>query len=346
MTDGYIVEAASILMNAPAILALWQNGLMDLAGERAEQKLLQGYVNNPAGSGVCVQLRTTESDELLGVQCLLARDYFVGERHLRVAAMADYVVSDRHRTLGPALKLMKRTIEEGRHQFDLVVGFPNEKSLAVSTRAGLREAGRLMRYGKLLHSRYLLQRKLPSLAAKLLSAPVDLAIAAWDFARPLRWSSGLTWQVTTTSDPALDAIWQARPDDLMLAQRSAAALNWRFAAGPQAVQVWVARDRRHRPVGYVLWGVEDGTVAVRDFFCVEPQQHLSALLASFCWHIRRSNATSVSIEFLGAQWIHAAIVDAGFIVKADSLPVVAAESVGRTPPPERWYMTSFDRDHD
>jgi hypothetical protein len=346
MTDGYIVEAASILMHAPAVLSLWQRGLADLSGDRAERKLQQGYVNNPAGSGVCLQLRSTNMDDLLGVQCLLARDYYVGERHVRVAAMADYVVADKHRTLGPALKLMKRAIEEGRHQFDLLIGFPNEKSLAVSIRAGLREAGRLVRYGKPLHSRLLLQRKMPPALARLLSWPLDLAIAAWDFARPLRWSGGLTWHPTTTDDPALDQIWQSRPDHLMLAERSARALSWRYADDPLPVEVWIARDRQGQPAGYMLCSKKGEAVVLRDFLCVDPEQRAGALLASFCWHIRRHRAAAVSIEFAGAQAIHAAIINAGFIAKAETLPVTAVNATQRTPAPAHWYMTSFDRDQD
>jgi hypothetical protein len=346
MTDGYIVEAASILLHAPAVLALWQHSLMDLSGDRAQHKLRQGYVDNPAGSGVCLQLRAASDDALVGVQCLLARDYFVGERHVRVATMADYVVADRHRTLGPALKLMRRTIEEGRQRFDLVLGFPNEKSLAVSTRAGLREAGRLMRYGKLLHTRFLLRRKLPVAVAWLLSLPLDVAIAAWDFVRPLRWSAGLAWQATTTADPALDQIWQLRPDHLLLADRSARALSWRFAGDSVPAQLWIARDRHAQPVGYVLWSTEANTVVLRDFLCTGPTQRLGALLASFCWHIRRTRAAAVSIEFIGAQDVHAAIADAGFIAKADTLPVTGVDAAGQTPVPTHWYMTPFDRDND
>ena len=94
---------------------------------------------------------------------------------LNAAAIADFAVARDHRSLGPALMLIRAIASLGSERFDLVYGLPNPSATAVCRRGGLRQIGAVQRYVKVLRWQYLLARRVPSWMAHLLSALVEPA---------------------------------------------------------------------------------------------------------------------------------------------------------------------------
>jgi hypothetical protein len=134
--------------------------------------LRTGYLTNPAGEGVCAAALRRRRPNAEGVQCLHPRTFHLGAQY-HGACIADFAVSREHRSLGPALMLLRRIAEVGVERFDLVYGLPNAKSTAVCKRAGLKCIGYIRRYVKVLRLRDQLARRIPTWMATSIALSSD-----------------------------------------------------------------------------------------------------------------------------------------------------------------------------
>ena len=141
MAISYHIEEADLSTAAAAIQGLWVANLVGHDARSAAAKLRLGYAENPAGTGTAILLYPQGDDRPSGVQGLHPRLFHFGTRRLRAAGLADYAVDEAHRSLGPALMLMRRGSELGAERFDFTYGLPNRKAAAVVARAGLKRIG-------------------------------------------------------------------------------------------------------------------------------------------------------------------------------------------------------------
>lgn len=350
MSIEYRTELSDFHRSAAELARLWTRNLDGCDDVLAQRKLSHGYLDNPAGDGVAILLRAPGLPDAVGAQGLHERRVFLGGQVLRAACMADFVVDAAHRSLGPALLLMKRAIEQVGQGFDLVYGLPNRKAAAVCARAGLVRVGEVRRYVKLLQTRDRLASRLPAPAASAASLMADRLLALADHRRrwrhARRWTSvGLAW-----GDTFADEIWARRPDDLLLSERSSAVLSWRFGAG---------RDGRWRllgfvdgggaPAGWVVWRRDGQNAEVGDFFVTDPARNAVAAIAVLAATLRKEGLAGISMEMLAPPDVEAALLAAGMSRRDDAMPVfarVAPEGGLQLPAPERWYLTRFDNDSD
>lgn len=349
MPSKYCVREVDIGAHARDITALWSRCLRSLSPQAAAVRLKHRYLLNPAGPGSALLLQQDDADtpEVAGVQCLHARTFHHQGRTWQVAGMADYAVAEQHRTLGPALQLMKQALAAGRAHYDWLYGLPNTKSEAVCKRSGLVYLGSAGRWTALLRSRLLCRRWLPGPLAAVLAPVLDLGLLLRD-ALGLGAARGQHWHDSAGSPAEIDAIWQQRPPELLLSERSRAVLSWRF--GGDAAVPWtvsVARRRNGSLLGYVVWRVEAGVAQVADFLSTAPLRDTALLMRGFAWHLRRQRGVQrVTLEFFGSHDVAQALRSAGFWARPESLPLYLAAGQHEAPAADRWYFTAFDRDGD
>ncbi len=347
MSSKYLVREVDIRAHAEAVTVLWSRCLESLTPQTAERRLQHRYLRNPAGVGATLLLQQADPPEVAGVQCLYARVFHQAGRTWQVAGMADYAVAESHRTLGPALQLMKQGLAVARSRHDWVYGLANAKSEAVCKRSGLKHFGALGRWTRLLRSGPLLKRWLPGPLAALGGGMLDVALLLRD-AVQLGSASDLRWHDGTASDPALDTIWQRRDPSLLVSERSRDVMAWRFDAQEHgAWTVSIARRANGAPLGYVVWQLQDGVATVADFLCTDALHETALLMRGFAWHMRGQRAAErLSLEFFGAPGVEAGLRAAGYIRRPDERPLYLAEGAQASPPAEHWYFTGFDRDGD
>jgi hypothetical protein len=306
MPVHYTVESADLNRDTAEVLALWVNNLPGYDAQNARAKLQLGYVANPAGACQVLLLRADDAvpgalKSTEGTQGLHARSFQLGAQTLRVAALADLVVNAEHRSLGPALMLMRRSVDIAAKAYDLAYGLPNSRAAAVCTRAGLEPLGTLQRYAKPLASREKLSQRVPAWVALLMA---DRALIARDAFRGSKSGLRLTCRSCSWNDPALDDVWAHRPAGSLLSQRGAAMLRWRFDGTrlPQSSPRWevcVAHDAGSAVQGYVVWRQNTDFIEVGDFFVKNVAEHLTPMMLGFARFARRHRAVSVSLEFFG-----------------------------------------------
>jgi hypothetical protein len=344
MSTKYRVRQVEMGAHAEDVTALWSRCLQSLTPQEAFGRLHHRYLGNPAGAGAAVLLQPEDAQCSAGVQCLHARRVHHEKKAWRVAGLADYAVDERHRTLGPAVQLMKQGLAVARSEYDWVYGLPNAKSEAVCKRTGLKKLGHIDRWTRLLHTRAILSRRLPAPIADLVGPLADALLRLRDALRmgavPLRWEHGRKFPA------ALDTLWQGRRTRLAVSERSRKVLEWRFADAPGRWTVSLARLPDGTPCGYVVWEIVQGVAEVADFFCADPQEGTAPLLVDFARQLRSHPVQRVSLEFFGSPAVSEALRQAGFLQRHESQPLYVA--AGRREPPAagRWYFTAFDRDGD
>jgi len=283
------------------------------------------------------------------VQGFVPRRFWMGERETIAAVMADFVVVPAHRSLGPALKLMRTGIELGKARFSFSYGTPNEKSLAIVRRAGLETIGVFTRYTKVLRSESYWRRRIPSWLTPVAAALVDLGILAVDLGRGWLRGNPFHWAERVDFGVEFDRIWQMRSVHRVYGDRSCGTLAWRYPAGSGqgAWRISLASSAGGDVLGYVVWRLRNGTVMVNDFLVVESGASQRTFLHSFSQYVRRFAVDRVSVEFYGASDVVEALRDCGFAPREQSSIVRASQQGGDVSLSQASaYMTSFDRDND
>lgn len=356
MSSPYEVITASAGDVRTALARLWANSFEVLRGGLAEKKVERFYLHNPAGSGPVFLLRDTRNATDVGVQALILRRFYTAEQPLFAGTMADYAVDPAHRSLGPALQLLKASIASSKTTLAFVYGLPNRKAEPILRRAGLEPVQQLTRYAAPLKSRPYLAAKLPGPLLSVICPLANLALSAQDWLRELRLGGRLYWRDAHGHAAQIDAIWrESSRDGLLRSDRSAQVLFWRYGLPDtadasadllQANAAWrielASVGAKGNAFGYVVWGMRDGIAVVGDFFCEKPHEQSAHLLASFRRRARAFGAASISLEYCGSPMVARGLAAAGFVPR-ESCPVFAVIHQG-LPSADSWYMTAYDRD--
>lgn len=348
MAINYTIEEADLSAASGAIKTLWVDNLVGHTPVTAEAKLALGYLHNPAERGTALLLFAEGEAAAKGVQGLHPRVFHLGERRLRAVGLADYAVDMAHRTLGPALMLMRHGTRLGSERFDLVYGLPNAKAAPVCARAGLKRLGSLRRFAKPLATRTQLAKRMPGWLAAACAPVLDALLGLVDARRRLREPARLRCRDATWDEAGLDELWSQRSASLLLSERSAAMLAWRFGRPERGDwRICLAHDANGRVRGHVVWRLIGGFAEIGDFFSGDPQRLTAALMLAFTPLARHSGAASMSVSFFGCPEIEQQLQAAGLQLRPGESPVFKAP--GSSPEldaPACWYLTAFDNDAD
>lgn len=348
MAISYQIQEADLSASAAAIRALWVANLVGHDERSATAKLRLGYAQNPAGGGIALLLYPAGVEQPAGVQGLHPRRFHLGALQLSAVGLADYAVDAAHRSLGPALMLMRHGTQLAGERFDLTYGLPNQKAAAVLARAGLKRLGLVQRYAKPLRSQQLLAQRVPPALARMLAPAVDAAMWLQDLWRALTMRPSLRCMAADWADAGLDGLWARRPASLLLSERTGEMMRWRFGAPERGHwRLSLARDARGAVRGHVVWRLVDGFAEIGDFFSDDPDRLTAPLLLAFTREARGAGAASLSVMFFGREAVARGLHKAGMSPRPQQAPLFTLP--GRDAAladPDRWYLTSFDNDAD
>jgi hypothetical protein len=347
---SYTLRRADIANEAGEVLRLWLAAYPEMDPAYARRKLEGQYLRSPAGPGICLFLEHGADESPVGVQCLGLRRFAYRGQPILGGIFADYVVDLRHRSLGPALTLLKGTLAAGNEASAILYGFPNEKSEVVFRRIGMRSPGSITRFVRLLRSKPLLARRLHSrwqwllpFAAGAVDTLLAIELGLKRLAHARRWS----WSEQREFDGFFDDCWNAgRRDEWLTGERSRETLEWRFPTDSDRIISVAAEPDNGTRQGYIVWRRGGAAIYILDAFCRQPEQQLAGLLAGFASRMRKAGAESISFEFAGPRLLEDAIRESGyrprdrhpFFLSADSHEPI------RSLPIESMYLTAFDRD--
>jgi hypothetical protein len=312
---AYAAEESDLDAVADDLIRLWSANLRSMQGQAAS-KLDWYYRAAPTGRGHAVVLRAPggRGEPVVGCQGIGFRRVMCGERVVRAALLADLAVDAQHRTLFPALTLVRRTRELAARVADFQYGFPNGQAKGLFTRVGYRHLGNVARYARPLRLAPFIERRVRSqILARAAGAVLDAGTAALGAPARLRASRRYRLQSLPEPDPRFDALFDvARRQYGVIADRGREFLRWRFSRGRQPAELLgLVRLSDDALVAYAVIVRKDDAAHLADFLAA-PERELASLLRLVLPALRSRGCASVSARFLGTSRIPRLLAAAGF----------------------------------
>lgn len=288
-----------------------------------------------------------------------------------VGLCSDLAVESAHRTLQPAIKLVKAVTSFAGATYPMTYGFPNEKAKAVVVRAGFKVLGKMTRHVRVLRhasyaSRVQERREIPktlawavergaeTVAMRGVGALIDVATLARHPKEQLlaRSRYELAWE--SSFDSRFDRLWHAAKLGYeIIGERTAKFLAWRYphceiatlvrrGAGP-------AKSRELDAYAIVHRDAANKAFLLDVFGFVDALDSLFELLLPALWW---QGSPSVSVSFLGAPALAPILEARGFEARpAESRTIVVLPGKDATNQerermcdPRRWHLFAIDED--
>ncbi len=364
---AYQVERARPEDVADELCALWGRNLTVEGGVHAKYDWL--YRRAPR-RGEDVFLLLAADGTRVGTAGLAVRGMQLGDHDGTAGLLADLAVDKAHRSVGPALALVRTVKQWALGHHDVAYGFPNKLAAGVFKRVGYGSLGTITRWARVLrHASYATRvreldlGKVPPAArawiyrAASLPGFAAVAGAAIDVAQLARRSPAaaaatrrLKLRSAPAPDPAVERLWaQARGDYEICSHRTHAVLAWRYPVAParEWVTAYARTDGELR--AYAVIERDGDNAYVKDLF--GHKDDVLGLLDLLPTALYRAGVHSVSMRYLGASWLSDGLAARGFEPRqADRMIAVAAgEGLpahlrARVVDPGAWHLTDFDED--
>jgi hypothetical protein len=326
-----------------AVLRLWQDNMAGLGnGAVLTDRLRWLYRDNPAGPTDTV-VALSDADEVVGCASAFPRNYYLRGTPLRAGVPVDFAVSRKHRTAAAALGL-QRALVGPQSTFDFLCGFPNRAALPVLQRVGFKPFAAACAWIKPLRANYKIEPVLKNLYATAAVAALPNAwLRASDAQRARR--ERLSGEFAARADERFDSLWaRASRHYAVVGERTAAHLNWRYAAFPGgAYEFFLAtQPGKSELVGYVAFQRRAGKVFIGDLFAIDMEESAERVLLEFGRHLRDHGADSIFVGYAGNEGFERRLQRLGYIRRA--LGPRSMVGLPRTTDPEQSKLL-VDRDH-
>lgn len=366
----YRVERAEPTAVGAELRRVWTDNLK-IEGDAAVKHAWL-YRDAPDPSPTVFMLHADGANGVVGTAGVGIRRIAVGGRELRAGLHGDLAVDRDHRSVMPALMLLREAKAWALAQLDLAYGFPNRAAEGVFKRVGYQRLGTIVRYARVLRYAGYMDRvgdaelaRLPSavrplaqaalarpMTAALIARGVDAAMLVRGGGDLVRAARRLKVEWPTEVDDRLDRLWaDARGDHDVVTARTARFLDWRFFRGAGAAHraLALAVDRGGAPQAYAVIERQGDTAHMRDLF--GHRASVGPLIDRLIPTLYRRGVASISFRYLGAAWLVDVLAERGFVARqADRMIAIATSeqldshvaSVVRDA--EAWHLTDADED--
>jgi hypothetical protein len=306
------------------------------------------YLRNPHGEGRLWLATDPRGQTVVGAAGAFPRRMYVGGREEVAWVLGDFCISDRFRSVGPALELQRACLADvAAGVVSFCYDFPSRGMTALYERVGIRPLGRMVRMTRLLRVDAVMSRLAgPSTFSRWASALGNMLLAR----RLARTSAPAGVTVGLHAGPCGEEFSalarRCASQHGVTVQRSAEYLNWRYLANPVQSHELITARRGTQLAGYaVLAQVGQGGNLV-DLFA-DDETAVVALLGGVIDVGRRRKLNQVSVSLLASHAWARVLRRAGFRERETSAVVVYAPTTAA--PPEvmdgrAWLLLYGDRD--
>jgi hypothetical protein len=295
------------------------------------------YLDNPAGEARAWMARDSDSGATVGVAAAFPRQFWIDGSLKRVWTLGDFCISNRCRSLGPALQLQRKCLD-GLGD-DLWYDFPSRSMMAVYKRLGVPACSEVVRYAKLLRVDDKVANRVSS---RFLSVPIRAAGNALLRlrSRSIK-SNGLQFSVLNGAfDAEFTALNAPGPRESQVrGLRSAEFLNWRYRKDPLRQFVVLVARQQSALMGYVAASVRDRDARLVDVQALGEGACIPAMLAELENRLLQENVQRLSIPVLADFTFLQHLKTAGFRPR-EGCPVVLPRGI----PASNWVFLDGDRD--
>jgi hypothetical protein len=284
------------------LIKVWNTNLLTCNGSTQRYQWL--YEENPLGTTRTWLLKTT-SDKIIGCGSLCPRRLFISGHSIPTLTAADFAVNKEHRSLGPALALMRAIVKHGMSDnFFFIFGNPNEAARVIVKRIGYKFIGEESHWTKSLRMEITLRKfiTLPLIATVLGALYYCFEQLHYLMVR-LGNLNQFTTKIKTHCNEDFDLLWEkSKSNKVITPEKSSAYLNWRFSNHPsKKIQFFCLYGTNNELLGYVAYSIHDKVVHIQDLQSINQQHIIDILLLKFSRHMRKDGNIIIRLVFLGSK---------------------------------------------
>jgi hypothetical protein len=304
------------------------------------------YRNNPHGRAAAWLMRDTLIGEVIGAAAAFPRRVMINERPGRCWVLGDFCVSDRHRSLGPAVKLQRACLDVlSTDRGEFCYNFPSAAMMAVYRRLAVTTSSALVRFAKPLRADRFVRRSLGnSVLGGMISRMANAALRLRD------WKTGdlSGVEVALHSGPCGEEFTilagNAMPSHGVVVERTADYLNWRYLAYPRlSYEILTARNNGVL-TGYAVFSQEGEDATISDCVVKTDRRTTHALLGALVSLLRERNVALVNVPILMSHPLTKILIEVGFRPRESTPMVVYPLSYTADHGAVQWHVMSGDRD--
>ncbi|MEE8106617.1 MAG: GNAT family N-acetyltransferase [Planctomycetota bacterium] len=341
------VREADPVADREAILKVLSSGLPEAASARRLDWL---YLSNPDGRALVWLAEDAETGEPIGTSAGYPRSMVVDGQRVAALNLSDFAIDAKHRSLGPALKLLRASLEpmkDGRFVFSY--DYPSAAMLAIYKRMGGHPLAETRRWVRMVSVRGKVKKKLGTgVVGGIATAAGDAALRARD---SMLKRQNLTLELCDGEFEDLGRFHEEHaPAAHVFGLRSAAYLRWRYAQHTMWPHEALCVKSDGALIGFAFFRCsEEGCLTVTDLQAPAGRGARQALLGELCAMARARGLERVQAEFPDGTPSARMAADLGFVVREAGPGIVLfvddmSPFASTLRNPENWWMMGGDRD--
>jgi hypothetical protein len=262
-------------------------------------------------------------------------------------------VDTQHRSLGPAMTLIKAALKKSEEDDLILFGFPNNLSGPVLIMCGFKDIGPRLQLTKVLCAEYLIKRYVNNeFLAKVISFPLDIFLLM-RFGTSIKNFGKYKFSVASEFDRRFDEFNLKTISKFRLkGEINSEYLNWRFGQSPyEKNYVYMMMSRASEDLlGYLVFSVDNNKIQIKDMSVLDNNiEQINILISSFHRLQKRNQFESISTEFAGDQIFLNKLLINGFSVRSNELKTILYLPKTKMALLEellndQWYLSSADND--
>ena len=347
---SFIVRQGHLEDDKAALLYFWE----EQGTKPLDKKFRWMYESNPYGRAIFWLLIDENNQEIVGSSTLFPREIVVHGETYRAGIAGDLLIHKNHRTMGPALMLMRKVFENAKNAgFDIVYTLPNRDADLLAKRVGYKEIATLSRYVNLFKvKQQLVKRGVPSIVSNILSPVLDgllmiVKFKIWGGVRPR-----LKFAELDKFDHRLSSLWEKYGLSFsVLPGRSVAYMNWKYFNDPDDLnKVYAAfSDDEEKMLGCIVYCEDDNSVEIRELLSVQNTKIQKYIIFKFLRYIQETGVESVLMNVIENNPLSEVVLECGFTLRSQGRSIRYAcfnNAIDQAALNDRdkWYFVMSDED--
>jgi len=324
-------------------------GLSHKSDDSAVERTNWIYKNNPAGKARVFIVKHNDSGQDVGLLTLCRRQIWTPKETINAGIFCDLVTDKSHRTLGPALSLMKAAGDTiSQSEFGRLYGWPNDKSVVLYKRLPAVEPGKINIYRRYLDWSSVLQSRMPKIPATILGSAIKVIDSTVLKIKQVLIKRSYSIQHDVQFTSMVDEVWSAaRHRFSEIGVRDREFLNWRFLHNPDCehrIFSLYSKDGNTMK-GYVVYReLTSESIEIGDFLAIDDKSTERDLLTAFNNFVKSTQYKKISLLFSGTAETTKNLHRCGFIRVGDRATMSVSQSPQKSGIEVRTHVTQADHD--
>lgn len=304
------------------------------------------YRNSPHGRAAAWLMRDTLIGEVIGVAAAFPRRVMINGRPARCWVLGDFCVSDRHRSLGPAVKLQRACLDVlSTEQGEFCYDFPSDAMMAVYRRLAVGTSSPLVRFAKPLQADRLVRRSLGNtVVGGIVSRVANAALRLRDWRGDGPTGVEFTVHQGSCGEEFTMFAANAMPSYGVAVERTADYLNWRYLTHPRMSYEILTARKNGALAGYVVFTQQGEDASISDCVVNGDRRTSRSLLQELVSLLRGRHVGLVNVPILTSHPLTKVLLEVGFRPRESTPMVVYPLSYTAGHPTGQWHVMSGDRD--